>query len=91
MMSETMSATDFKAKCHDILDRVRDRELERVLITEQGRVVAVLTAPAKAPKPVPVENLHGCMRGTAFIAPDADLTAPTSEGPWDAELGILHR
>ena len=36
MMSETMSATDFEAKCHDILDRVRDHAGERVLITEQA-------------------------------------------------------
>ena len=29
--------------------------------------------------------------GLALLTRSAQGTAPTSEGPWDAELGILHR
>lgn len=36
-----MTATDFKARCLAVLDRVRDRG-ETVVITKRGRVVASL-------------------------------------------------
>jgi hypothetical protein len=34
--SRTLSATEFKAKCLDILDRIGRRELEEVVITKRG-------------------------------------------------------
>jgi antitoxin (DNA-binding transcriptional repressor) of toxin-antitoxin stability system len=48
--SRIVSASEFKAKCLDILDRVGRRELERVVITKRGVAVA---------EAAEVERLHG--------------------------------
>jgi PIN domain nuclease of toxin-antitoxin system/antitoxin (DNA-binding transcriptional repressor) of toxin-antitoxin stability system len=81
----TINATEFKAKCLDILDKLADRRLERVEVTKRGRVVAVLTPPA--PDPAAVEQLYGLMRGSVVVPPGVDLTAPASDEPWDAAPG----
>jgi antitoxin (DNA-binding transcriptional repressor) of toxin-antitoxin stability system len=88
MSVATINATEFKAKCLDILDQLADRRLERVEVTKRGRVVAVLTPP---PDPAAVEQLYGFMRGSVVVPPGVDLTAPALDEPWDAELGVLHR
>jgi prevent-host-death family protein len=85
---ETISATEFKAKCLDILDRIRSRELERVVITKRGQVVAVLTPPED--EAARVRQLHGFMRGTVIIPDDVDLTAPILDEPFTTEDGNLH-
>ena len=46
--SKTVSASEFKAKCLNILDRVRTREFDRVVVTKRGVPVAVLVPPAAA-------------------------------------------
>jgi len=86
--TETISATEFKAKCLDILDRIRDRQIERVIITKRGRIVAVLVPPAD--EAAQVRQLHGFLRGSVIIPDDADLTAPTLDEPFAAEAGDLH-
>jgi prevent-host-death family protein len=86
--TQTISATEFKAKCLDILNRLSAHELTRVMITKRGRVVAVLTPPAD--DAAAVRALPGCMRGSVIIPPGVDLTAPTDE-VWDAESGVLRR
>jgi len=85
--SETLSASDFKAKCLNILDRLASRELDSVTITKRGRTVGVLLPP----EPEPVNALYGCMRGSVVIPDCVDLTQPVLDEPLDAELGILHR
>lgn len=88
-MPDTMSITEFKAKCLDILGRVGRHELERLVITKRGKPVAmVVPPPVEAAR---VESLYGLLRGTVIIPPDFDLTAPVLDEPFDAELGILHR
>ncbi len=87
--TEMISATEFKAKCLDILDRVNAREIDRVTITKRGRAVAVLTPVAGG-----VEELEAFLRsvrGTVIVPEGFDLTAPVIEGPFDAEDGKLHR
>ncbi len=88
MTIQTFSASEFKAKCLDILDRVNAREFEQVLITKRGRVVAVLT-PAVAEADA-VASLHGFMRGSVIMPDDIDLTAPVSDEPFAATSGLLH-
>ena len=44
---ETVSATEFKAKCLDLLNQVGARQIERLEITKRGKVVAVLIPPTK--------------------------------------------
>jgi prevent-host-death family protein len=87
--SETISATEFKAKCLDILDRINRRELERMVVTKRGRVVAVLVRPED--QAAQVRRLHGFMRGSVVIPAGADLTAPTIDEALTAERGRLHR
>lgn len=85
---ETIGATEFKAKCSGILDRLRTGQVERVIITKRGDVVAILVAPPV--EAARVECLHGFMRGSVTIPPGADLTAPVSDEPFSAEHGLLH-
>ena len=73
-ISETVSATEFKAKCLEILDRVGSRDLERVAITKRGKVVAVLVPPE--PRAEMVKQIYGFLRDSVVIPADVDLTAP---------------
>jgi prevent-host-death family protein len=87
--AKTISATEFKATCLQVLDRVQSGEFSRVEVTKRGRVVAVLSPP-----PVAMElakGLHGALRGRVAIPEGFDLTAPVLDEPTDAELGVLHR
>jgi prevent-host-death family protein len=83
-----VSATEFKAKCLDLLDQVNSGAIARLEVTKRGKVVAVVTKP---PAPA-VGDLEGFLRGSVIVPPGLDLTAPTGgDEPTDAELGILHR
>ncbi len=87
--AETVSATEFKAKCLEILDRVGRGEVERVAVTKRGRVVAVLVPPAAEAKQV--EGLHGFLRGSVLVPEELDLTAPVTEAEsFAAERGARH-
>jgi prevent-host-death family protein len=85
---QTLSASEFKARCLDVLDQVGRRQVERVVITKRGRVVAVLVPPEVEAEQV--ERLHGLLRGSVTVPEGLDLTAPVAE-PFDAERGDLHR
>ena len=89
MAESTISASEFKAKCLDLLDRVCRGELERLVVTKRGNPVAVVIPPAV--EATQVERLYGWQRGTVIIPPGADLTAPIADEPFDAEEGKLHR
>ena len=89
MTISTISATDFKARCLEILDQLAAHQLERVVVTKRGRAVAVLTPPATEADAV--AKLHGFMRGSVVIPSGFDLTAPVADEAFDAELGILHQ
>lgn len=83
-----VSATEFKAKCLDLLDQVNSGRIARLEVTKRGKVVAVVTKPPATA----AGDLHGFLRGSVIVPPDLDLTAPTGgDAPTDAELGILHR
>lgn len=85
--TQTINASEFKAKCLNILDRLASRELTRVTITKRGRTVAILTPPT-VDQPI---DLYGCMRGSVIIPEGTDLTTPVLDEPLDADLGIWHR
>lgn len=84
---QTYSATEFKAKCLDILDRLSTRELIQVKVTKRGKTVAILNPPDDTDAALP--DLHGFMRGSVVIPPDFDLTAPVLDEPLLAALGQL--
>ena len=85
---ETVSASEFKAKCLDLLDQVGTRRIERLGITKHGRVVAVLIPPATPEEAI--QELHGFLRGSVLVPEGVDLTAPVLDEPLDAEGGGLH-
>ena len=84
----TVNATEFKAKCLEILDRLSVRELTRVSVTKRGRVVAVLMPPDD--DDAAVADLYGCMAGSVIVPDDVDLTAPVLDEPFLAEQGVSH-
>jgi prevent-host-death family protein len=86
--TQTISASEFKAKCLNILDRLDKRELDRVIITKRGRTVAVLAPPDQHADAV--RDIYGFMRGSVIIADDVDLTEPVLDEPFTAENGDLH-
>jgi antitoxin (DNA-binding transcriptional repressor) of toxin-antitoxin stability system len=86
--TQTINASDFKARCLEILDRLADRTLERVTITKRGRIVGVLLPPDTEADAV--HHLHGFMRGSVAVPPDIDLTEPASHATFAAEKGDLH-
>jgi prevent-host-death family protein len=61
--AQSFTATEFKAKCLEILDRLAARKLTRVTITKRGKVVAVLTPP-ETPEAA-ILGLHGLLRHRA--------------------------
>lgn len=87
--SLTLGATEFKAKCLGILDRIYRRELKKVVITKRGVAVGVLMPPiAEAAE---VEQLPGFLRGSVVIPPEIDLTAPVADEPFAADQGEMRR
>jgi prevent-host-death family protein len=76
-----VGATEFKARCLEIMDRVAERH-ESYVITKRGRPVATLGPVAGAPR----STLFGCLRDRAEIA--GDLLKPVADqwevvGEWD--------
>jgi prevent-host-death family protein len=88
MNTQTISATEFKAKCLDILDRLGSNEIEKLVITKRGKPVAVLTPPEA--KEDSIRKMHGFMRGSVIIPEGFDLTAPVLDEGFLAEKGASH-
>jgi prevent-host-death family protein len=89
LAQETISASEFKAKCLDILSRLGARKLTRVTITKHGRPVAILTPPDEATDSV--RQLHGFMKGSVVGLGEIDLTEPVLDEPFSAESGTLYK
>jgi prevent-host-death family protein len=91
MSDETLeiAASEFKAKCLGLMDRLAARKLTRIVVTKRGRPVAVLTPPPTSEEVA--EGLFGCLKGRIVAPPDFDFTAPVLDEPLDAAEGRLHR
>ncbi|MYI07718.1 MAG: type II toxin-antitoxin system Phd/YefM family antitoxin [Gemmatimonadetes bacterium] len=75
---ETINASDFKARCLAILDRVRETG-ERIVILKRGRPVAELWPPSQAESRYPQSEL----KGTVTIV--GDIVGPAvPEDHWDS-------
>ena len=81
--SEIVSASEFKAKCLELFDRLSGRELDCIEVTKRGRVVAVVRPPEASAEAV--ERLHGFQRGSVTAPADFDWTAPVLAEPWIAD------
>ncbi len=78
---EVLGVTAFKPKCLELIERVANGRLERVVLTKRGRPVA-----AVVPVPAEPSELWGALADLMEPVPGVDLTAPTGER-WDAEGG----
>jgi prevent-host-death family protein len=90
MQQQTLeiAASEFKAKCLDLMDQLAARKLDRIVVTKRGRPVAVLTPP---PTPEEVaEGLFGCLKGRLVAPADFDFTAPVLDEPLNAAEGRLY-
>lgn len=71
-----VGATEFKARCLELIRAVHDRRLNALIITKRGKPVARVLPPAEEAR-----AFYGCLRGQAKI--HGDLTAPV-DADWDA-------
>jgi len=84
---QTITATEFKAKCLDLLDQLANRKLTRLCVTKRGRIVAIVTPPDEAST---LADLHGFMRGSVVAPSGFDFTAPALDEGLSADLGRIH-
>ena len=73
----SIPATEFKAKCLELMDRVAERQ-ESFIITKRGPPVAKLTPLA----PKTSETWFGCLQDQVSI--ERDLIAASPVGMWEA-------
>ncbi len=83
-----ITATEFKAKCLDLIDRVQSGALRKVTITKRGKDAAVVRQPEHSPA-FDLRKLHASMKGRMIAPSGFDFTAPMDIGPLDAEQGII--
>jgi len=77
MVTKTIAAGSFKARCLRLMDEVQATRVPLV-ITKKGRPVAKLV-----PADSPPKDIFGCMRDQVEIV--GDIMAPTSSlDDWDA-------
>ena len=82
--ARTITATEFKATCLDLLDQVASGRITQITVTKRGKPVAVVTAPT--PEKHPFDVLYGMMEGSVIAPPDFDFTAPAFEGVMEAKI-----
>jgi prevent-host-death family protein len=79
----TVAATEFKARCLELMDRVAERR-ETYVITKRGKPVARLVPVKRQPK----DSIFGWLRGKAtikgdIISPAAPASAWETLREWD--------
>lgn len=88
-----ITATEFKAKCLELLDRVKSGAVKKVHITKRGKAVGLLIAPERAEEtPWDPRSMFGSMKGSVIIDPSIDLTKPIYEQVFgttvEADMGL---
>jgi hypothetical protein len=84
-----ISASEFKAKCLGLFDRLGKRKIKRIVVTKRGRPVAVMGPPPAAD--AAAASLFGCLKGRMTAPPGFDFAAPALDEKLDAEEGRLFR
>jgi prevent-host-death family protein len=72
----TVGATEFKAKCLELIEEIHDNKRKAVVITKRGKPYARLV-----PVEQPIGPFRGCMKGSVTIL--GDLMEPI-DVEWDA-------
>ena len=85
MFEKTVSATESKAKCLELMDAAATRKLDRVHVTKRGKPFLTLTmVPDVAP--IAANSLFGRMKGSTGIPDDFDWEAsPYSKAELDGQ------
>jgi prevent-host-death family protein len=68
-----ITATEFKAKCLDLLDRVNSGEIRKVHITKRGKEVAVMGGPGVQEEK---GDFIGWQAGSVVLPDDLDIDGP---------------
>ena len=84
-VERTITASEFQAGFRDLLDQLASHRVDRLVITDGGKAVAVLTAPQSE-----WTELYGCLKGRTVVPEGVDLTAPVLDEPLNADEGRLH-
>jgi prevent-host-death family protein len=83
VMGKLIGIAEFKANCTRLL-REMERDGQPITVTKRGKPVAELTPVGQRSR---AETLFGLMKGSVTIL--GDIEGPVSDGPWNAELGLL--
>jgi prevent-host-death family protein len=74
---KTLTATEFKAKCLDLMDQLATGQLKRIVITKRGKEVAcLLPPPPGAGSVVPRNQFWGAMKSVTLVPDDFDFSEP---------------
>ena len=85
--TKTVTVSEFKASCIDLLDELSSRRTDKVTITRRGTPIGVLTPPEEEK---PLRAIHGFMKGSVTIPEGFDLTKPILEDDIFADSGRIH-
>lgn len=72
MIERTVTVSEFKAKCLELLRAIDAGTVHRVTVTRRGQPVAVVQPPDDV-REARARAVHGCMKGQAIVAEDFDL------------------
>ncbi len=85
-----ITATEFKAKCLELLDLVRGGAVKAVRITKRGQDVGVLTAPAPATAETwDPASIFGCMKDETVVPEGLDIDGPALDLSIHGEIDPL--
>ena len=76
-----IGATQFKARCLQLMQELHDRQRNSVVVTKRGKPYVRVLPISEDEQP-----FYGCLHGLARI--EGDLTQPV-DAAWDAELDRL--
>ena len=85
VFEKTVSATEYTAKCLELMDAAAARKLDRVHVTTRGKPFETLMLVADE-VPIAADSLFGAMKGHTNIPDDFDWEAPLYS---EAELNEL--
>ena len=84
-----IGATEFKATCLELLDKLAARKIAKVIVTKRGRAVATVSPPPA--REALGKSLFGRLKGRMAAPAGFDFTAPVLDKVLDASKGRLHR
>lgn len=69
-VEKTVTASEFKATCLDLMGRLKRGELSRVRVTKRGKPLAVVGPDGPAEDDWTPESVFGCMKDWPSLVPE---------------------